>query len=382
MAKQSRNKAPAQPDAKTKATAPSRRYTVVVHGPGRSISVGRTRQSVVNYFREHCLNLEDYAFGDEPFEADEDAEDYWIYDEDDRRAPLVPKRYQPFNQGCPYECSNVFSAGGAQLGGAELVVMDEAGNSVMEETLRISLASRGCTFTKGQTFTVNDHVKHKKPLFVLVTEDQGLQFRGVLELEGEFNPEHLHIVYDDIDDDLVVEPTESILYNGKPIPKDTRSDDYDDCQLDVAYQTCYFCIREKNDEINTYSESGIRPGTPPWKRPPVYVPFDWEKLTFPYNKQVRPARPGYYECSWGKSKDAHALLFWNGETWNYFIDGEKESLPRIKTWSGLYWNTSTMRNEPKSAPRRRKNTMPAPAKAYPYPHKCNANWDKHLAATS
>ena len=140
----------------------------------------------------------------------------------------------------------------------------------------------------------------------------------------------------------------SIAYDGEEIDNwgastDGKSSDF------------YFYLVEDGEIVENYSE--------PVSDYVNYWPEDYEKTkTFKFTKKTQPPMPGDYKCTWSPGfGTSYGTLEWTGDKWlEYEYDKPKE-VTGVKTWAGLNWDTSDMKNKPKRKPSKPKTGV------YPYP---------------
>ena len=72
--------------------------------------------------------------------------------------------------------------------------------------------------------------------------------------------------------------------------------------------------------------------------------------------------PGEYKCEWSPGfGTSYGSLTWDGSRWLEYEYDQPKEVTKVKTWSGLNWDTSDMSNKPKRKPRKPRTEV------YPYP---------------
>lgn len=302
-----------------------RTYKLSMWGYGGEYVMGTISREIYDYFKDHKLSVSDFAWDSDYAEAKEIPEDMW-----------------PFQPGSWYECDNLCHANGVSMNAGTLQVDDENGNEILNRQLEsldgtdIGLSTEG-EYWIGQ---VDDGV-----VFFGRSNEKGTFFDAELPLTMPFDETKLCISGDDVDGEVIAW---QITYDGEEIENygsstDGKSSDF------------YFYVVEDGEVIESYNE--------PVSDYINYWPEDYEQTQdFKFTKKNRPPVPGDYKCEWSSGfGTSYGSLEWTGEKWVEYEYDQPKEVTKIKTWSGLNWDTSDMNNKPKRKPRTPKTGV------YPYP---------------
>lgn len=302
-----------------------RTYRVSMWGYGGEYVMGTVSREIYDYFKANRLSLSDFAWDSEYAEAKEIPEDMW-----------------PFSPGSWYDCDDICHANGVSMSAGYIQIDDENGNEILKRELEsldgtdIGLSTEG-EYYIGQT---DDGV-----VYFGRSNEKGTFFDAELPLTAPFDPEKLCISGDDIDGETIAW---QITYDGEVI------DNYG-ASTDGKSSDFYFYVVEDNEIVESYNE--------PESDYVNYWPEDYEQTKdFKFTKKNQPPVPGEYKCEWSPGfGTSYGSLEWTGDKWVEYEYDQPKEVTKVKTWSGLNWDTSDMKNKPKRKPRKPRTEV------YPYP---------------
>lgn len=329
-----------------------RTYTVRVHGYGGEIAMGRIKTETVDYFKKHYIDVDNYSTNS-ACEGDDDYID-------------VPEDLQPFTQGSWYDCDNIEHNSGAEFGGAYLTVDDENGNTVFEEDLGFNLEDLGCEVESFCDEEIENYCDNETAVFVGQSIEKGTFFEADLDLKMPFDPSKFKFTYSEVAGWKILNTVE---YDSEELD---GSNGYDTTGKSSEY---YFYYRNKEGDVETYNT----PEYPEHQNGSNYYAEDWEQVEFKFGKRNRPSIKGWYSCVWKDWGTSYGQLFWDGGNWVDYEYGKPRIIEGVERWTGLYWDTADLANQPEKKPRKKKDAKPLTAKqVHPYPHKCNGVWPEEL----
>jgi len=313
-----------------------RTYRVSMWGYGGEYVMGTVSREIYDYFKANRLSLSDFAWDSDYAEAKEIPEDMW-----------------PFSPGSWYDCDNICHTNGVSMNAGHIQVDDENGNEVLNRELESLDGTDIGLSTEGEYYVEhNDGV-----VYFGRSNEKGTFFDAELPLTAPFDPEKLCISSDDIDGESIAY---SITYDGEEIENygastDGKSSDF------------YFYVVEDNEIVESYNE--------PVSDYVNYWPEDYEQTKdFKFTKKNQPPVPGEYKCEWSPGfGTSYGSLEWTGDKWVEYEYDQPQEVTKVKTWSGLNWDTSDMKNKrlnwdtsdmknkPKRKPRKPRTEV------YPYP---------------
>jgi len=175
-----------------------RNYRIELGAYGGECYFGRVDRKIYDFFKQHRIDLEEYASG-----WDEEAWDF------------VPEEMRPFPPGSPYECDNLIHGSGATLDSSNYVtVYDENGDEVWQCELDVGvLEDAGVEVNCWESETIEDH-PDGTVIFWGGQGEKGLLFGNEFELRAPFDPKKLKLNYTDADGWCIVNGVE---YNGEDI---------------------------------------------------------------------------------------------------------------------------------------------------------------------
>jgi hypothetical protein len=302
-----------------------RTYKIYMWGYGGERVLGTVDREIYDYFKDNKLSVSDFAWDSDYADVKEIPEDMW-----------------PFPPGSWYECDSLTHISGVALDGGSIQVDDENGDSIYEKELSVVVDDDVQTECVAETYISSQ----EGVVFSGISSEKGTFFEAELDLTAPFDPAKLTIHFEDVDGEELVY---GVSYDGQELDNyggDTtgKSSDFN------------FYVVEDSEIIETYSEP-----VNDWVN---YWPEDYEKTAeFKFNKKNQPKTPGWYHCyaSTDRYSSTSGLFEWDGDKWlEYEYDVPKEVLG-VKTWYGLNWDTTDMKNRPKRKPRTPKTDV------YPYP---------------
>ena len=275
-----------------------RTYKICMWGYGGETVMGTVDRKVYDYFIQRRLDLSDYAWDS----------DY--ADEHD-----IPEDMQPFPAGSWYECDGMAHAHGVDRNCGTLQILDENGDTVYERSLD-GLSGGG---DDEPDFGCNDEVWIDSKdagtiVFIGKSNEKGTFFEADIPLTAPFDITKLHLGYDEIDGEELINFVE---YDGEQLDNwggntDGKSSDFG---MYVAHSQKLTGKWEKYTNMDDI----------------VYEMTEW----FP--KKITPVREGNYNIkTTGKNSWTHQAK-WTGSRW---ISSWSDDVPeteeiKIKEWQGL-----------------------------------------------
>ena len=291
-------------------------YTIYIGGYGGESYAGKVDRATYEYFKEHKIDIEEYA-----------------NDWDDNFSD-VPSELQPFSPGSPYDCDNLFHASGAELSNLnEIQINDENGDQVWACAAGINeLEDAGVDVneTGGQDF---DDLDEDTIVHWGGQGEKGTFFDGEFELTQPFDPKKLSVNYENCDGWWLIS---SVEYDGVEIDGSggySTTGKWNEnkwilCNGDEVYESQR--RDEKDDDEDDEPESACDSEWPEVDEVPDLPVTDW------YPVDVKPVHKGEYEVDLGKlvawpfARIVRAE--WTGRTWK---DSEGASIKGIEAWRGL-----------------------------------------------
>jgi hypothetical protein len=291
-----------------------RTYTIYIGGYGGEAYAGKVDKTTYDYFKEHKIDIEEYA-------------NDW-----DNLFSDVPRELQPFSPGSPYECDSLFHASGAELTNLnEIVITDENGDQHWACAAGINeLEDEGVDVneTGGQDF---DDLDEDTIVHWGGQGEKGTFFDGEIELTQPFDPKKLSVNYENCDGWWLIS---SVEYDGLEIDGSggySTTGKWNEnkwvlCNGDEVYKS------QRRDEIDEDDkpESACTSEWPEVEEVPDLPVTDW------YSVDVKPVHKGEYEVDLGKlvawpfARIVRAD--WTGRTWK---DSEGNTIKGIEAWRGL-----------------------------------------------
>jgi hypothetical protein len=275
-----------------------RTYKICMWGYGGETVMGTVDRKIYDYFRHRRLDLSDFA-----------------WDSDYAEEHNIPDEMWPFPPGSWYECDNMAHAHGVSRNAGTLQILDENGETVFERTLEDMSGGDD----DEPDFACNDEVwiDSKDPgtiVFIGKSNEKGTFFEADFELKEPFDISKLHLGYDEIDGEELINNVE---YDGEELDNwggntDGKSSDFG---MYVAHSQ-----KDHGKWIKYTNMDDIE-----------YEMTEW------FAKKIKPAYPGVYNIKTaGKNSWSHQAK-WTGSRW---ISSWGEDVPdteetKIKEWQGL-----------------------------------------------
>lgn len=297
--------------------------SLTLQGYGGECYAGKVDRKIYDYFKQNRIDIEEYSSS---------------WDEFDN----IPEDLQPFTQGSPYDCDNLFHASGAELSDLNSVcVTDQNGNTIWEHNLGYSdLEEAGVTVEEAGGGEFSDLCDENDVVFWGGQGEKGCFFDAELTLNAPFDPKKLRITYENCDDWYIISGVEYdgeeldgcggysttgkwaehkwVLLNGEEVYEPSSSDD-------DAHET-------GTDDPVDFPESACT--SEEWD-PAEELDKVWENSkTDWFDISVKPQHKGSYECEFESTTwpwPIERMCEWTGRSWKE--NGEKAV--GIKRWRGL-----------------------------------------------
>lgn len=296
-------------------------YTIRLWGYGGEVVLGTVDKKVWDYFRDHRIDLGDYAC-----------------DSDFGEELNVPEDCQPFYPGQWHDCDNLYHGWGVSKNAGTLQIENDKGEVVYERELdsldgcdvNISCCEEAWIEMKGP----GSHV------FYNYSSEKGTFFEGTIELKSPFDPEKLYINYDEVEGEELVTNVE---YDGEMI------ENFGGDTTGKGYDFKFYHVKE-DGSVESYADGSdvdedFDDGTPP-SGP---GPSDWEKS--PKITEGNPTITGWYSCHY--LSGTWSQLYWNNDRglWEDYYHGRVVAEYKEVNWyQGYNWDTSDWNNQPKEPP--------------------------------
>ena len=299
-----------------------RTYKIQVWGYGDEIVMGSVDKKVWDYFRDHRINLSDYA-----------------WDSSYGEELNIPEDCRPFYPGEWHDCDDMYHGWGVSKSAGTLCILDENDEEVYKRDLD---DIDGCDIELecGEEAWIGK----KGPgsvTFYATSAEKGTFFEGTIELTSPFEPEKLTLRFDEVDgNDLLC----NIAYDGE---------DLDNFGGDTTGKGCDFTLYYVDEDGETVSyqdgndvDDDFDDGTPPMGP----SPSDWEKS--PKITEGNPTITGWYNCNYAHGS-TWGSLYWNNEknVWEDYYHGRVSATYETVTYyQGYNWDTSDWANQPPEPP--------------------------------
>ena len=273
-----------------------RTYKVRLWGYGGEYVMGTVDRSVYDYFRQHRLNVEEFAWDSN-------------YAEENN----IPEDMQPFEPGNWHDCDNMGHSWGVDRNCGTLQVEDENGNVIYEKELE-SISGydeenpEPC-WSCGDEIWIDSQPKGSV-VFIGVSSEKGTFFEADLELRMPFDPERLCLHYDEIDGNEIIT---SVSYDEEELMND--GGDTSGKSSEFAFYVAG--TGENGSRYERYKDmDDIQYGLSEW-----------------FSSKTNPERTGKYNV---KTKDGYEYqALWNGEYWHN--DWNEEKI-KVKEWQGIAYD--------------------------------------------
>lgn len=276
-----------------------RTYKISMWGYGGETVMGTVDRKVYDYFKRRRIDLSDYA---------------WDCDYADENN--VPEDLQPFPAGSWYECDSIGHAHGVDRSAGTLQIEDEQGNVIFEKSLEDLSGLDG-----EPEFGCNDEAWiDSQPagtvVFIGKSNEKGTFFEGEINLTAPFNIEKLHLGYDEIDGEEIIN---YVSYDDEDIDNwggstDGKSSDFGFYIAGSQKETGKWIKYTNMDDIE-------------------YPMTDW------FSKKVPPVREGVYMVKTAGKNSYTYQAKWTGTKWiSSYLEPEDYATAeeiKIKEWQGL-----------------------------------------------
>lgn len=279
-----------------------RTYKVRLWGYGGEYVMGTVNREIYNYFREHRLSLEEFA---------------WDYEYAEQHN--IPEDMRPFEPGSWHDCDNMGHCWGVDRGAGTIQVDDENDNTVYEKSTD-DISGMG-TYDEGnpepewgggEEYWI-DSQPSGSVVFIGVSSEKGTFFEADLELTMPFNPGKLVLFYDEIDGNEIIT---GVSYDG--VDLENHGGDTNGKSSEFGF---YIAGSSKSGgKYERYKDmDDIEYGLSEW---------------FPGD--TNPERVGKYNVEIDTGHKYQAM--WNGEYWHNDWNDEKLV---VKQWQGVAYDPDT-----------------------------------------
>jgi hypothetical protein len=153
---------------------------VMIQGYGGESYAGTVDRSIYEYFKEHKIDLDEYA-------------NDW-----DENFNFVPADMRPFEPSQQYDCDNLWHASGAELDGSNLITVSGPDGDIWEHNLDYNeLEDAGVTVSESGGCDLDDEdIPEGKVIYNGAQGEKGCFFDGEFTLRAPFDPKKLTIHYE------------------------------------------------------------------------------------------------------------------------------------------------------------------------------------------
>lgn len=272
-------------------------YKIQMWGYGGEHIMGTVERKIYDYFKSRRLNLMDFAWDHDYAEDNNIPEDMW-----------------PFPPGSWYECDNMGHSHGVDRNSGTLQIQDENGAVVYARSLEDvdGYSDDSPELGSGDEVWI-DSQPAGTVVFIGASNEKGTFFEGEINLSQPFNITKLHLSYDDIDGNEIIN---SVEYDGEEI------DNWGGSTTGKSSDFGFYVAGSNKNDGNGYER---------------YKDMDDIKyrLTEWFPAKVKPVRTGLYNT---KTKDGYTYpSMWNGTHWEKTW-GEPPEEVKIKEWQGIAYN--------------------------------------------
>lgn len=276
-----------------------RTYKVRLWGYGGEYVMGTVDRKVYDYFREHRLDVSEFA---------------WNYEYADENE--IPEDMQPFTPGSWHDCDNMGHSWGVDRSAGTIQVDDENGNTVYEKELD-SIVGYNEEDPEPEWSCGDEVWIDSQPpgtvVFIGTSSEKGTFFEADLELKMPFDPSKLCLSYDEIDGNEIIT---SVSYDGEDLENyggDTNG---------------------KGSDFGFYIAGSSVDGSK-YKRYKDMDDIEYE-LSEWFSGKTKPERVGKYNVEINTGHKYQAI--WNGEYWHNDWNDEKI---KVKQWQGIAYDPDT-----------------------------------------
>lgn len=276
-----------------------RTYKVRLWGYGGEYVMGTVDRKIYDYFREHRLDLNEFA---------------WDYDYAETNN--IPEDMRPFEPGSWHDCDNIGHSWGVDRSAGTIQVDDENGNTVYEKQLEEISGwdeeNPEPEWGGGDEVWIDSQPKGTV-VFIGTSSEKGTFFESDLELNMPFSPDKLCLTYDEIDGNEIIT---SVSYDGVDLENyggDTNG---------------------KSSDFGFYI-AGSSEGTGKYERYKDMDDIEYE-LSEWFSAKNKPEKLGKYNV---KTKDGYNYqAIWNGEFWHNDWNNDKI---KVTEWQGVAYDPDT-----------------------------------------
>jgi len=283
---------------------------IQIYAYGGECYMGKVDRKIYDYFKEHKIDLEEYAT-----------------DWDDKFA-FVPDDMRPFPPGSPYECDGMCHASGPELSDTNVIeITDKDGKTIWTSAFGINeLEDQGVEVEEWETAIIDDEPEGTV-VFWGGQGEKGTCFGSDFELRAPFDPKKLKISYSNCDGWWIAN---GVSYDEEDLDNNDLSTTGkwgENKWVIVGDEEVYEPVSrddidDEDNEIETEEEViAAMPDVPK---------TDW------YPVDVKPVYKGHYEIdlgaavAWPFSRIVKAE--WSGRTWK---DEEGKTIKGVTQWRGL-----------------------------------------------
>jgi hypothetical protein len=291
--------------------------TLSVSGYGGECYMGRVDRKIYDYFKEHKIDMEEYA-------------NDW-----DDKFGFVPDEMRPFTPGSPYDCDGFCHASGPEMSDMNTVeITDENGNTIWEGNLGLDWLDDEQIPVDEWEIAIIDDEPEGTVIFWGGQGEKGLLYGGTFELKQPFDPKKLKFNFSNADGWYICN---NISYDSEDISNDDLSTTGkwgENKWVIAGGEEVYEGV--SRDDIDEEESDEVSEDWDPAAELDKIV--EEQLMTEWYPKNIKPVHAGEYEVdlgtlvAWPFSRIVRAE--WTGKKWQS-DDGEKI---KIEAWRGLAIN--------------------------------------------
>ena len=278
-----------------------RTYKLRLWGYGGEYVMGTVDRKIYDYFREHRLDVEEYA---------------WNYEYADENN--IPEDMRPFEPGSWHDCDDMGHSWGVDRNCGSIQIDDENGDTVYERELS-SISGMGVDEDppEPEWGGVDEIWIDSRPkgtvVFIGVSSEKGTFYEADLPLTMPFNPGKLVLSYDEIDGNEIIT---SVSYDGEELMNDGGDTNGKSSEFG-------FYIAGSQNESGKYERYKDMDDI-------EYALSEW------FSGKIKPERIGKYNVEINTGHKYQAV--WNGEYWHNDWNDEKI---KVKQWQGIAYDPDT-----------------------------------------
>ena len=278
-----------------------RTYKLRLWGYGGEYVMGTVDRKIYDYFREHRLDVEEYA---------------WNYEYADENN--IPEDMRPFEPGSWHDCDDMGHSWGVDRNCGSIQVDDENGDTVYERELG-GISGMGVDedppepeWSCGDEIWIDSQPKGTV-VFIGVSSEKGTFYEADLPLTMPFNAGKLVLNYDEIDGNEIIT---SVTYDNEELMNDGGD------------------TNGKSSEFGFYI-AGSQNESGKYERYKDMDDIEYE-LSEWFSGKIKPERIGKYNVEINTGHKYQAV--WNGEYWHN--DWNEEKI-KVKQWQGIAYDPDT-----------------------------------------